>query len=312
MPGRTGRHRRDRRLGLAPARRNSGTGGTGRRPGSAAGAVRRRRVRRLALVVRRARRPVARPVRARRGGGAGRSAPAAASRSRSPTRTPPAGRSCARSLLVSLVTALLAGALGGALGYAFAVRGGAGADRARRAVPPRPPALAQRQPDSLAGVAERVLPSVVTVRVAQPRRDQRGLRLRRQRRRLRDHQRPRGRRAAPARPRWSSTTAPPPPATVVGQDPESDIAVIKVARTGLTPVEFGDSDALAVGDPVLAIGSPLSLANTVTAGIVSALDRTMRGRRAGRPGALLRGDPDRRGGQPRQLRRPAGRRRPAG
>ncbi len=74
-------------------------------------------------------------------------------------------------------------------------------------------------------------------------------------------------------------------ATVVGQDAESDIAVIKVSRTGLRPVEFGDSDALAVGDPVLAMGSPLSLANTVTAGIVSALDRTMH---AGEPGGPTR------------------------
>ena len=61
--------------------------------------------------------------------------------------------------------------------------------------------------------------------------------------------------------------------------------MIKVRRTGLRPVEFGDSDAVAVGDPVLAIGSPLALANTVTAGIVSALDRTIQ---AGEPGGPVR------------------------
>jgi putative serine protease PepD len=62
---------------------------------------------------------------------------------------------------------------------------------------------------------------------------------------------------------------------VVGRDPESDIAVIKAAKSGLTPVAIGNSDSIAVGDPVLAFGSPLALVNTVTAGIVSALDRTI-------------------------------------
>jgi putative serine protease PepD len=74
-------------------------------------------------------------------------------------------------------------------------------------------------------------------------------------------------------------------ASVVGRDPESDIAVIKVAKANLTPVEFGNSDSIAVGDPVLAFGSPLALVNTVTAGIVSALDRTIQ---AGDPGGTVR------------------------
>jgi putative serine protease PepD len=74
-------------------------------------------------------------------------------------------------------------------------------------------------------------------------------------------------------------------ASVVGRDPESDIAVIKVAKSGLTPIKFGNSDQIAVGDPVLAFGSPLALANTVTAGIVSALDRTIE---AGDPGGTTR------------------------
>jgi S1-C subfamily serine protease len=62
-------------------------------------------------------------------------------------------------------------------------------------------------------------------------------------------------------------------ATVVGHDPTSDLAVIKVPNDQLTVAQLGDSDKLAVGDPVIAIGSPLGLQGTVTAGIVSALNR---------------------------------------
>jgi len=63
-------------------------------------------------------------------------------------------------------------------------------------------------------------------------------------------------------------------ATVVGQDSTSDIAVLKVDATGLTPAVIGDSDALAVGEVAVAVGNPLgTLSNTVTDGIVSALNR---------------------------------------
>ncbi|WP_280211790.1 S1C family serine protease [Nocardia cyriacigeorgica] len=63
-------------------------------------------------------------------------------------------------------------------------------------------------------------------------------------------------------------------ATMVGADPVSDLAVIKVeGKTGLTPIELGSSAGLQVGQPVIAIGSPLGLAGTVTTGIVSALNR---------------------------------------
>lgn len=64
------------------------------------------------------------------------------------------------------------------------------------------------------------------------------------------------------------------PATVVGADVVSDIAVIRVeGRTDLTPIELGASDNVQVGQEVVAVGSPLGLEGTVTAGIVSALDR---------------------------------------
>jgi putative serine protease PepD len=62
-------------------------------------------------------------------------------------------------------------------------------------------------------------------------------------------------------------------ASIVGTDPLDDLAVIKVSKTGLTPATLGDSSAIQVGDPVLAVGSPLGLTGTVTQGIVSALNR---------------------------------------
>jgi S1-C subfamily serine protease len=65
-------------------------------------------------------------------------------------------------------------------------------------------------------------------------------------------------------------------ARIVGRDPTSDLAVIKVPNDQLTVAQLGDSAKIAVGDPVIAIGSPLGLQGTVTAGIVSALNRPVR------------------------------------
>ncbi len=64
-------------------------------------------------------------------------------------------------------------------------------------------------------------------------------------------------------------------AKIIAFDTETDIAVLKVDETGLTPAEFGDSDDLRVGELVIAIGNPLGfdLFGSVTSGIVSALDR---------------------------------------
>lgn len=63
------------------------------------------------------------------------------------------------------------------------------------------------------------------------------------------------------------------PATIVGRDATYDIAVIKVNQGNLPIISVGDSSKISVGDAVVAIGSPLGLASTVTSGIVSALNR---------------------------------------
>jgi len=63
------------------------------------------------------------------------------------------------------------------------------------------------------------------------------------------------------------------PATIVGGDAEDDLAVIKVDKTGLPVAVLGSAASVKVGDPVLAIGSPLGLQGTVTSGIVSSVNR---------------------------------------
>jgi putative serine protease PepD len=190
-------------------------------------------------------------------------------------------RSMAPVLLICLVTALLAGGLGGTLGFVFATRSGVGGTGTQLGGPPlAAPSAAQRAPDSLAGVAKQVLPSVVTVRVTgaigsgfviSPD----GYVI------TNDHVVE----GASGTMSVSFSDGSSASATVVGRDPESDIAVIKVAKKNLTAVQLGDSDSIAVGDPVLAFGSPLALVNTVTSGIVSALDRTIQ---AGDPGGTVR------------------------
>nr|WP_296071796.1 trypsin-like peptidase domain-containing protein [uncultured Actinoplanes sp.] len=179
-------------------------------------------------------------------------------------------RSLTPILLICLFTALLAGGLGGTLGYLFAVKSGVAGTGGTQlgAGAQNPPAAVNRAPDTQAGVAGKLQPSVVTVRVTGAigsgfvvSRD--GYVI------TNDHVVEGAGNTMSVEFSDGSTAR----ASLVGRDPESDIAVIKVAKPNLTPVALGNSDQIAVGDRVLAFGSPLGLANTVTDGIVSALDR---------------------------------------
>jgi putative serine protease PepD len=178
--------------------------------------------------------------------------------------------------LVSLMTALLAGALGGALGYVAAARNGVGVLPGQGEVPP----LAKRPPDSVAGVVQETMPSLVTILIHNRNQDGNGSGFVISNDGYvvtNEHVAMAGGPNADLRVVFSDGSTE--RAKLVGASAESDIAVLKVDRTGLPPVTFGDSDRVVVGDPVIAVGAPLGLQNTVTTGVVSAVDRPVAGGR---------------------------------
>ncbi|MEV6923498.1 trypsin-like peptidase domain-containing protein [Dactylosporangium sp. NPDC051485] len=179
-------------------------------------------------------------------------------------------------LVVSIVTALLAGALGGTLGYVFAVGGGG---RLGGQIGGNAP-MNNRAPESIAALAKKVLPSVVTisVRVGNGTSLGSGFVVSSDGHVITNNHVVAGGNDT-AMIRFSDATVA--TAKVVGSDPESDIAVLKIDTNGLpdselAPVEFGNSDQVQVGDPVVAVGAPLGLTSTVTYGVVSYLDRPIR------------------------------------
>ncbi len=190
--------------------------------------------------------------------------------------TPVAGPGLRLVLLVSLLTALLAGGLGGAIGYVVAARNGI----ATLPGEGEAPSLTKRPPDSWAGVVKETMPSLVTVTIRSGDKGGNGSGF------VissdgyvvtNEHVAMGAGRNATLNVVFSDGSSA--RASVVGSSPESDIAVLKVSRTNLKPVTFGDSDKVAVGDPVIAVGAPLGLQNTVTTGAVSALDRPVSGGR---------------------------------
>jgi putative serine protease PepD len=180
-------------------------------------------------------------------------------------------------ILVALLVALVAGAVGAgvtaiATGDTKAA-GNKGTDLG--GTPSGGATVKNRPPDSVAGVAQRVLPSVVTIKVSVGNGaggTGTGFVVKDGYIVTNNHVVAEAANGAQMQVVFNdkkSTTA-----SIVGRDPSSDVAVIKPATTnGLQPLTLGNSDSIAVGDPVIAIGSPLGLQGSVTTGIVSALNR---------------------------------------
>ena len=181
-----------------------------------------------------------------------------------------------RAALLMAVLALVAGSLGGGIGFWLS-------ERANEVLTDSNVTLvtvdnpANRPAGSVADIAQRVTPAVVSLEVASETQagtgsgvviDGAGYIL------TNNHVATAAGPDAQIRVVFSdgSTT----PGRIVGTDPATDLAVIKVEKVDLTVAALGVSADLAVGDPVVAIGSPLGLRSTVTSGIVSALDRPVR------------------------------------
>ncbi|WP_405906762.1 trypsin-like peptidase domain-containing protein [Streptomyces sp. NBC_00828] len=174
-------------------------------------------------------------------------------------------------VLGAVVIALVSGGVGGTVG-AYLERNGGGSDielpQAVREVP-------ERAPDSVAGIAAQALPSVVTLHVSGSEEEATGTGF------VLDgqgHILTNNHVVEPAADSGeisvtfsSGDTA---KAKVVGRDSGYDLAVVRVTGViGLDPMPLGNSDNVQVGDPVVAIGAPFDLANTVTSGIISAKER---------------------------------------
>jgi S1-C subfamily serine protease len=187
------------------------------------------------------------------------------------------GRLGLSALMLVLVAALVAGALGGGAGYWLANRADSvlHRDNVSLAQVDKP---ANRPPGSVAEIAKRVGPAVVSIAVTTSTAyavgsgvviDKHGYVL------TNNHVVADAAKGTDASIVVTFSDEAQAKAQIVGRDPISDLAVLQVPSEQLTVASLGDSDALAVGDPVIAIGSPLGLEGTVTAGIVSALGRAV-------------------------------------
>jgi putative serine protease PepD len=175
-------------------------------------------------------------------------------------------------LLVVAATgvALVAGAVGAVTGVVIADRLGEATRETVTVVGADPAVLAERPPDSVAGVASAVLASVVSVTVEDG--SGSGVVISRDGYILTNNHvvasAERGGEIVVGL--FDGTTV---PAEIIGRSPSYDLAVLRVDQDDLIPARLGDSSGVVVGDPVIAIGSPLGLESTVTSGIISALDR---------------------------------------
>ncbi|MDQ1620580.1 MAG: putative serine protease PepD [Actinomycetota bacterium] len=175
-------------------------------------------------------------------------------------------------VVAAVVLALLAGGTGGAVGYLLAGRNDGSVTIDGASLGAAPARNVQRPDGSIAGVAAKVLPSVVQIKVETSNGaatgsgfviDENGFLV------TNNHvvAGAQGRVQVVFSDGKNST------AQVVGTSPGYDLAVLKVNATNLAALPLGNSDSVVVGDPVIAIGSPLGLSGTVTSGIISAKNR---------------------------------------
>jgi len=179
-----------------------------------------------------------------------------------------------------LALSVLAGSVGGAVGFTAAQNGGSLFDINARLSTTR--SVVERAPGSVAEVAARIIPSVVsiTTRTSNGGGTGSGFVLRSDGYLLTNNHvvadaigADGGQIAGALKVQLSDGRTF--EGQIVGRDPSYDLAVVKVAVTGLTALALGDSDKIQVGDPVIAIGSPLGLSGTVTTGIISAKNRAV-------------------------------------
>ncbi len=189
-------------------------------------------------------------------------------------RRPERGFSPVLLVFGCLIVALVAGLFGGAAGSVVVDRWRDGGVNRPISLPAPKSRSTERDSASVAGIAQRVLPSVVLIEVdgAQGQGTGSGFIIREDgyivtNNHVVDGATDGGAIKVKFLDRSVAT------ATIVGQDASYDLAAIKVSRKDLPALSFGDSESVVVGDDVIAVGAPLGLGGTVTTGIVSALDR---------------------------------------
>lgn len=185
------------------------------------------------------------------------------------------GRVIAAVAALAVLAGLVGGGIGGYVGYRFGYHAGdSGTGSLEQAPPARSTSAASA--GSVTQVAQKVLPSVVQLQVqgVQGAAEGSGIVLSRDGYLLTNNHVIQG--ALPGRITAQFHDGRIAPVTVVGADPNSDLAVVRASIDGLTPAELGRSDDLPIGAAVVAIGSPFGLSETVTSGIISAKDRPVR------------------------------------
>ena len=173
----------------------------------------------------------------------------------------------------AVILAVVAGLVGGAVGELS----GGGSVLGHRVNLVSVSSVVERQPNSVAGIAQRVLPSVVSISTQTEEGSDTGsgFVIESSGYILTNNHVVEGATSGSGSIVVKLNNGRSLDATVIGRDSSYDLAVLKVSATNLPALQFGNSDKIAVGDPVIAIGSPLGLSGTVTSGIISAKDRAV-------------------------------------